>query len=317
MRAEECCRWCGSTDIEGVAKDGSGFWCADCDGFTYYDEDENRRHRMLLILESETGDMHVPEHECRLKKRVSPLRYPGGKSRIAGQLLLTAQPWQMDSFVEVFAGGASVGLSFLNAGRIRNLVLNDADPDVYAFWKTVLYEPDYLEQKVMEAVPSRELFFRAKEALKQELPDRERAWHFFLVNRTAFSGIQMANPMKDIAARWNPGALVGRIERITSMKGRIKLYNMDACDFLEQYAYWTDRTTLFLDPPYYGKGSQLYPHAYDGEGHVLLADMVNSLYTGFGGPDIIITYDDCHEVRELYPFAEIREIGRRYSCRKQ
>ena len=33
------CRWCGSEACDGVAKDGSGLWCADCDGFTYFCEE--------------------------------------------------------------------------------------------------------------------------------------------------------------------------------------------------------------------------------------------------------------------------------------
>ena len=316
MRIEECCRWCGGTEIDDVAKDGSGFWCAYCDGFTYYDEEKNRQHRMLLVLESEKGKPPVMANPSRLKKRISPLRYPGGKSKIAQWLLMQTQPWQMNSFVEVFAGGASVGLSLLDAGRIQKLVLNDADPNVYAFWKTVLYAPDSLIQKIEETVPDREAFFSAKECLMEDITDPERAWCFFLINRTAFSGIQMANPMKDIASRWNPMNLTKRIKRIASMKDRISLYNMDACDFLEQYAYWTENTTLFIDPPYYGQGKRLYPHAYDIDDHELFADMVNSLYTGFGGPDIIITYDDCREIENLYPWADIQRIGRNYSCRK-
>ena len=315
MKTEECCRWCGSTEKDDIAKDGSGFWCADCDGFTYYDNEKNKKHRMLLILESEKGIYPDMERRHKLKKRISPLRYPGGKSKIAHWLLMQTQPWQMDSFVEVFAGGASVGLSLLDAGRIKKLLLNDADPNVYAFWKAVLYAPDSLIRKIKETVPDREAFFSAKERLKEDITDQERAWCFFLINRTAFSGIQMANPMMDITARWNPADLVKRIRRIASMKEQITLYNMDACDFMEQYAYWTEKTTLFLDPPYYKKGNLLYPCAYTMDGHKALADMANSLYAGFDGPDMIVTYDDCPEIEYLYPWADILRIHRSYSCR--
>ena len=50
----------------------------------------------------------------------------------------------MYAFVEVFAGGASVGLSLLQAGIIQRLVLNDTDPGVYAFWKALKEEPKEL-----------------------------------------------------------------------------------------------------------------------------------------------------------------------------
>ena len=44
-----------------------------------------------------------------------------------------------------------------------------------------------------------------------------------------------------------------------------------------------------------------------------LADMLNALHAGIPGPDIIITYDDCPEIRELYPFADVEEVQRAYS----
>lgn len=308
------CRWCGSDAYDGIAKDGSGFWCADCDGFTYFSKENNKKHRMLLILETGTGKDPQRRNVPGLCKRISPLRYPGGKSRLAEYLIMNAQPWQMDTFVEVFAGGASVGLSLLATGRIRRLLLNDADPDVYAFWKTVFSDPSYLTEKVLKTIPTRDRFFDAKEKLTGNISDRERAWYFFFINRTSFSGIQMANPMGDITSRWNAERLSARIQQAAAMKENVALYNMDACDFLEQYAYWTDATTLFIDPPYYGKGRLLYPKAFSEEDHIRLADMINSLHTGFGGPDMIITYDQCHEIEALYPWAETQHVGRIYSC---
>lgn len=310
------CRWCGSDIYDDITKDGSGFWCAYCDGFTYFDNDRNRQHRMLLILETDTGREEYRKKNNRIRKRISPLRYPGGKSKMTERLLSLSQPWQMDTFVEVFAGGASVGLNLLDAGCIKKLVMNDADPNVYAFWKTVMNEPGYLTKKVGKVVPTRELFFYAKEKLSRDISERERAWYFFLVNRTAFSGIQMANPMGDITCRWNPQELSRRITKIAARKEQISLYNMDACDFLEQYAYWRDRTTLFLDPPYYEKGPLLYPKAFTEEDHERLAEMTNSLYTGFGGPDMILTYDQCQKIEDLYPWAETQYIGRGYSCKR-
>jgi len=269
---------------------------------------------MLLILETGTGKDPQRRNVPGLCKRISPLRYPGGKSRLAEYLIMNAQPWQMDTFVEVFAGGASVGLSLLATGRIRRLLLNDADPDVYAFWKTVFSDPSYLTEKVLKTIPTRDRFFDAKEKLTGNISDRERAWYFFFINRTSFSGIQMANPMGDITSRWNAERLSARIQQAAAMKENVALYNMDACDFLEQYAYWTDATTLFIDPPYYGKGRLLYPKAFSEEDHIRLADMINSLHTGFGGPDMIITYDQCHEIEALYPWAETQHVGRIYSC---
>ena len=51
--------------------------------------------------------------------QVSPLRWAGGKSKIVGQIFARCQKEKMVSFIEPFAGGASVGLSLLLSGNIQ------------------------------------------------------------------------------------------------------------------------------------------------------------------------------------------------------
>lgn len=98
------------------------------------------------------------------------------------------------------------------------------------------------------------------------------------------------------------------------MSGRIEVTRLDAKDILEQSAYWDQRSTCFVDPPYVSQGERLYRESFTQEDHEDLAWMLNSLYQGFPGADIIITYDDCELIRSLYPYAEVMEIGRNYSC---
>ena len=60
--------------------------------------------------------------------------------------------------MEVFAGGASLGLSLLDAGVIQNLVLNDLDDGIYAFWHTVLNDPNYLIKNIYSIIPTHSLY---------------------------------------------------------------------------------------------------------------------------------------------------------------
>lgn len=329
------CKWCGATYTEDeemiLDKTKEGFFCDMCDCFTHFDANKEESRRMLLLLENggasaEPGflspiDTALP----KLRKRVSPLRYPGGKSRLIDYLYSRLMQENLDVFIEVFAGGASLGLSLLDAGKIGRLILNDVDPLVYYFWKSILDSPGYLLMKLAGPLPTLEDFWAAKNALAayargDSVPQDLLAWSFFLLNRTCFSGIVKAHPMggKDgrqdkLLSRWNPKQLALRIRHVNSMSDRIELHALDCCTFVEQMAFWYDHCTLFIDPPYVAKGNALYSTSFKREDHERLADLLIALYMEFSGPDMVITYDDCPLVRRLYPYADVEEISRAYS----
>lgn len=320
------CHWCGltgpATDFD-VYPSPAGFWCPECEGFTYMDEAERTKHRFLLLLEDKgTADAQTPIACTRkLKKRLSPLRCPGGKSKLIDYLYSRLVQEQLDTFVEVFAGGASLGLSLLDAGIINRLILNDKDPGVYALWETILECPQELTERLQSIVPTHRDLSNAKLLLAHsEAPTPELAWAFLLANRLSFSGIVKGNPMGGkngsqdaLTVRWNPKALSKRIHRIYSMRDRIEIHNMDACEFLEAEAYWYEHATIFVDPPYWEKGKALYTHYYEEKDHAELAELLQNMYKSFPEPDIIVTYDNHPRIRELYPLARQEIIQRRYS----
>ena len=87
-------------------------------------------------------------------RTASPLRYPGGKWRIAAlfEQLLTLNGLESVRYVEPYAGGASLALSLLLAGRVAEAHLNDLDPAIYAFWHSLLTRTrDFIE--FIERVP--------------------------------------------------------------------------------------------------------------------------------------------------------------------
>jgi DNA adenine methylase len=320
------CHWCG---ITGSASDfdihpsPSGFWCPECEGFTYMDEAERVKHRFLLLLEDK-GDADVQRLSPaipKLKKRLSPLRYPGGKSKLIDYLYSRLSREQLDTFIEVFAGGASLGLALLDAGSIKSLVLNDKDPGVYALWKTILECPQELTDRLQSIVPTHRDLSDAKNLLAlNEASTPELAWAFLLANRLSFSGIVKGNPLGGkngsqdaLTTRWNPEALAERITHIHSMRDRIELRNMDACEFLETEGYWYSKATIFVDPPYWVKGKALYTHYYEEKDHMELAELLQNMYMSFPEPDIIVTYDNHPRIREMYPLAKQEAIQRRYS----
>lgn len=323
------CRWCGETysptELNLIDRNTGGFWCESCDGFTFFDPREYDKRRLLLLLEEKQAGSSLvtsPLPHTHLRKQLSPLRYPGGKSKLIDYLYSRLCREQLNTFVEVFAGGASLGLSLLDASVIGRLILNEKDPGVYAFWKTVLNHPQELTSRLHSAPPTLDDLTAAKrQTALSGASEPELAWSFLLSNRLSYSGIVMAGPQggkngtqEDLLARWNPNALEKRILHIHSMSDRIELHNEDALSFIENDIWWCrNGTTLFIDPPYYEKGPTLYPCAFTEQDHQNLADLLQELYSSYPCADVILTYDNHPFIRDLYPMAKQEIIGRNYS----
>lgn len=311
------CQFCGYTsetsdDFEEDFLNHKGFWCPDCDSFTYNNKIK-KRHSFKLILEDKV-ERETSQGTVKFKTNVSPLRYPGGKSRMVSLIYDKCNKENMQTFIEPYCGGASVGLSLLAAGVIKKLYLNDIDYGVYSLYLTILEHPEYLISRLHDKVPDREQFFSYRKYVLEgyKCDIEEAAWMYLVVNRMAFSGIVSANPMSDINARWNVETLVNRINQINSLRDQIYLSCIDACSLIEE-AYWMPATTILIDPPYFKKGKVLYNHWYSEKEHTKLAALLQSCHAGFPGADILLTYDYDDFIDKLYKVPEKEIVGRRYS----
>src|SRR6266571_4806890 len=78
-------------------------------------------------------------------------------------------------------------------------------------------------------------------------------------------------------ARYNARELGYGIESTASMKSRIRLTRQDALKFLKSgVAKWPAKTLVYLDPPYYVKGRDLYYDFYEPADHQEVADFVRN-----------------------------------------
>lgn len=311
------CSFCGfrSESLDDFDEDfklHKGFWCPACDGFTYFKNlQEERTFKLILESKTTSGEKlkNVP-----FPTQVSLLRWPGGKSKFVGQLLSCCNPDKMENFVEPFAGGASVGLSLLLAGKVKELFLNDLDFGVYSLFQLTKDMPDILIDRIKRFVPTKEVYYQARQRVNDNymgLDMVDAAWNLLVVNRLAFSGIPKANCMSEPAARWSAHTLIKRIERIHRVSEHIHVSCVDACELIEEM-YWCPDTTIFIDPPYKIKGKDLYVNYYIDENHYKLACLLDELYKGMPGADMLITYDDCEFIKGIYEFPEVMTVNRRY-----
>ena len=74
----------------------------------------------------------------------SPLRYPGGKSKLYGLVnsIISQYADMVDTYVEPFAGGADIALHLLENKRVKKIIINDINIGVYSFWDSICNRTD-------------------------------------------------------------------------------------------------------------------------------------------------------------------------------
>lgn len=251
----------------------------------------------------------------------SPLRYPGGKGRLGPWLaaLIDTNNLNGGCYVEPYAGGAGAALYLLLRGHVGRIIINDADPVVYAFWRSIVQEPDALIEKIRSQPPTMSTRKFAKDVLTRpsEHSRVEVAFSTFFLNRTSRSGILNGGVIGGKAqtgtyrldARYNQDDLVKRIRAISAKHDRITVSGVDALDLITKASVAIpEKSLIYLDPPYYVKGSQLYRNFYEHSDHVAIAEAVKKL-----AYPVLVTYDDMPQIRKLYRGFKSSHFSLQYS----
>jgi DNA adenine methylase len=255
----------------------------------------------------------------------TPLRYPGGKAKLAEYVkdLMKENRLLDGEYVEPYAGGAAIALELLFQEYVSRIHINDVSRPVHAFWKAVLDHTDALCELVRNTPLTVKTWDKQRRIMEKPKDHDVLALGFatFFLNRTNRSGIlnggiiggrDQTGPWK-IDARYNAPELVNRIQSVAAMKDRIKLTRQDALKFLKAGApKWPEQTLVYLDPPYYAKGRDLYYDFYNPEDHAIVADFVR---TGITKQKWIVSYDNAPAIRKLYKGSPhiVYDIG--YSAR--
>ena len=230
---------------------------------------------------------------------ISPLRYPGGKARLAPYLrrIIESQSPQPRQYAEPFAGGAGAALQLLFDGVVEKIHLNDLNPGIAAFWRASLDYPDEFCCKIQSVDLSIDEWCKQRQIYLAPSGQDDMALGFatFYLNRTNRSGILDARPMGGfeqlgkwkIGARFNRDGLCDRVQKIANMRHLIYVTDCDALDFLFHIKETAKDVFVYADPPYLIQGDGLYMHAFDGQDHVDLANFLSSANFPW-----LITYDD-------------------------
>jgi DNA adenine methylase len=242
-----------------------------------------------------------------LARYPSPLRYPGGKGRVANflKLLLINNSLVGIDYLEPYAGGASVALTLLFEEYIGHAHINDLNAGVFSFWQFLLRRPDQLCSRISSVSLTIDEWQRQKAILKDPSsePDQVGFATFFL-NRTNRSGIiarggviggNRQEGAWKIDARFNRTALIARIGKISRFSPRITVTQRDAAQLLRSEARRKTPRFLYLDPPYYVKGAYLYDNSYRHGDHLAISRSIQNLRSPW-----VVSYDAAPEILEMY-----------------
>lgn len=246
---------------------------------------------------------------CRLV-HFTPLRYPGGKGKLAAYVkeVIRANKLYDGEYVEPYAGGAAIGLELLFQEYVAKIHINDLSGPVYSFWKAVLNDTDELCRLVKNTRLSVASWDRQKRIFSNPRDHSYTQVGFatFFLNRTNRSGIlnggviggrDQKGPWK-IDARYNADELIFRIESIAKMRRWIKLTRRDALVLLRHgLPRWPAKTLIYLDPPYFERGRALYYDYYKADDHSGLAQFIKA---NMGGRFWIVSYDNVAPIKKLY-----------------
>lgn len=239
----------------------------------------------------------------------TPLRYPGGKQRLApfiAEILEDndAVGW---NYVEPYAGGAGVAIELLLDRKVGHIYLNDSSVHIYSFWKSILKDPDAFCRRISRASLTLDAWRNHREVVRH--PDQhdvaDIGFSTFFLNRCNRSGVLTAGVIGGadqkgrwlIDARFPRNELIKRVETIAAHSRRITVTNLDAEKFMRDKVNALPRTTLtYCDPPYFARAERLYLNVYEPDDHARLA---KSIQTHLRRP-WVVSYDNHPEIAKLY-----------------
>ena len=237
----------------------------------------------------------------------SPLRYPGGKNKLAKFIdKICVDNGATGHYIEPYAGGASVALHLLMTDRVQEITINDLDRAIYAFWLSAVYCADELCALIESTPITVEEWYKQKAVLTSKDSEEDfikLGFATLFLNRTNYSGVLNGGMIGGknqtgtykLDCRFNKKEIVRKIRAIAEQKHRIHVTNLDAINLIKRVPVESD-SIFYFDPPYYMKGPSLYMNHYLYHDHKAVSDAIRAIPTA----KWVVSYDDTEEIHGLY-----------------
>jgi len=239
----------------------------------------------------------------------TPIKYPGGKSYLAGRIAELMKDKPHICYIEPYCGGCSVlfardpDFNWSHDPKQPGCseVINDYYEALMTFWKVVADPNKFkiLRQNLELTLFGQDSFTAAYDLLRSSYTDPiVIATAFFIVNRQSRSGSgkMFITPVVNRTRKGindHVSAYLSAIEGLTEAHARLKtvvITNQDAMYFVNKYKD-NPNVLMYLDPPYplsTRTTTQLYERELTDDEHYTLIDAIRDAEAGV----ILSSYDN-------------------------
>jgi len=234
-----------------------------------------------------------PDGEFKRLNRISPLRYPGGKTKAIGLITKYLPDVLPKKIVSPFIGGASLEIAWANNLDVDEVVCGDIFHPLVNFWNHILSDPAKLADE-LEKFQLNDKNYRAykqilkdwyEDPIKNKLTDLEAAAHFYYNMQLSYGPMFLGwtSPGKPTTKK-DYDRIIKRVRDFKCPKLKVELLSFEKT--LEKYP----EHFVYADPPYLlGYDSTVFKAIYPNQGgehhkgfnHELFRDMMNARNTGF------------------------------------
>ena len=291
----------------------------------------------MHLMPRRTLSWHIKVYKNRrVEKMKTIISYPGAKWRFY-EHMKPYFPLDMETYIEPFFGGGSVGLSIAadqDFCNISRMIVGDLAPEIWALWKgcrdhaeevvdtarKMFDSRNTLHGEIKQCIEGTEEYNRLYERVIEEAREFwkwtqevdtstmslvERAARTFLVNRISFSGMGDSGSLsKERYLAYHHEMMDGIIENQKYLQ-RMEILNVPFQETIKYASEKPDKTFVFLDPPYYKQESSgLYGRNGDthkGFPHDEFAETTKKLPCKW-----FVTYDDSVKVRQMFSGCHIK-----------
>lgn len=250
-------------------------------------------------------------------RRRSVLKWAGGKGLLAPRIAALL-PAQMSTYLEPFAGGASVFLALAETGRFKSALLSDTNKELINLYRVLQHDVEGLILALQALPYSEEDYYRIRAQPPSRLSSMERAARLVYLNRTCFNGLYRENASGEFNVPFgryvNPR--ICNPARLRDAAAAFKLAQLKTTDFRSACRGAVRGDAVYFDPPYAPLDAQRqsfsnYQAGGFGDSHQRrLAALFGELAER--GVHAVLSNSDTPRVRELYAGYELHalQVGR-------
>src|SRR3989344_1349812 len=235
----------------------------------------------------------------------TPFRYPGRKYYALKYLLPYIKRIPHDEYREPFIGGGSV---FFGKPKAKTSWINDIDSELINVYKVI--QNDRKNKELIKLLEKEVATPERHAEVKEFCPSSEieRAFKYYYLNRTSYSGIMKKPAWGYCDGKSSPPKNWGAM--ILNAQKKLQGVQITQGDFTDQLLSPSkQRVLLYLDPPYFeADQKRAYQNHFTMKDHVRLSDALKKTKHYF-----FLSYDNIPDAKKFYEWANFIELSWNYN----